>query len=180
MAAHIPFVRTEGASALTLQFHVARANPIHAALAEVPDVLLSVMGPDAYISPDWYVSADQVPTWNYVAVHLTGTARALDSSHIRGHVDALSAQFEAELLPKKPWTSGKMTEARRTGLLKAIVGIEMSVTSVEGSWKLSQNKSRADRIAVAQMLDWRNQHRARDMAELMKCSLREDVKKEGP
>ena len=178
VAAYLPFVQVENADRVLLQCHVARGNPIHAAIAKAPDVLLTIAGADAYVSPDWYLSPDQVPTWNYVSVQLTGHAHVLPAEHLRAHVDAVSAHFETQLLPKKPWTSEKMTAARLEAMLKAIVGIEIEVTSIEGAWKLSQNKSRGDRIAVAEMLRWRGSWQARGVSELMNAGLRAGAKEE--
>ena len=87
------------------------------------------------MSPDWYVSPDQVPTWLYQAVHLTGTVRILSDDELAEQIDTLSAKFENWLLPKKPWTSAKMTAARLEALKKAIVGLVMTVEEVEGSFQ---------------------------------------------
>jgi transcriptional regulator len=149
VAAHLPLlVKTAGGGRKHIECHVARANPIHEVIARAPDVLVTVMGPDAYVSPDWYVSADQVSTWNYVSVHLSGRARCRPSKTALGHVDDLSAVFENRLLPKKPWTSAKMTLARRTAMLAAVVGIEIEITGLEAQWKLGQHKSAADQAGV--------------------------------
>src|SRR5258706_7384512 len=131
VAAHVPFVVSPPAEDRRLAFHVARANPLHDILADNPQALIIVSGPDAYISPDWYVSVDQVPTWNYVSVHLTGTIRVIEQGDIRQHVDDLSAQFEDRLSGKKPWTSDKMTAAKRDAMLRAIVALEFSVQAIE-------------------------------------------------
>lgn len=148
VASHLPFEMSRDGGVTRAIFHVARPNPLHEIVARAPDVLLTVAGPDHYISPDWYVSEDQVPTWNYVSVHLAGSARVLDAGEMRGIVDRLSAQFEARLLPKKPWVSDKMTPTKRDAMLRAIVGIEMTVTKVEATWKLSQNKQPADQAGA--------------------------------
>lgn len=132
----------------TLALHVARANPLHEIVARSPSVTLICMGPDAYVTPDWYVSPDQVPTWNYVAVEVAGVARPMDPSRLRDHVDRLSEAFEARL-PKKPWTSDKMDPRRLSAMLAAIVGIEIAIESVSGAWKLGQHKKPEDRAGVA-------------------------------
>ena len=123
IAAHVPFLFDAGAGRLAL--HVARANPIHQLVEGNPRVLLTCTGPDAYVSPDWYVSGGQVPTWNYVAVHATGTAAIMDASMLRDHVDLLAAHFERRL-PKPPWTSAKMDPRRLAAMLNAIVGITLT------------------------------------------------------
>src|SRR3954470_205818 len=89
-------------------FHVARHNPLLKLADGATSWLLAVNGPDAYVSPDWYVSPDQVPTWLYQSVHLSGPVRPLSDEELSVQVDVLSEKFESRLLPKKPWTSGKM------------------------------------------------------------------------
>ena len=133
-------------------FHVARHNPLVKLAGGTSSWLLAVTGADAYVSPDWYVSPDQVPTWLYQVVHLTGTVRILSDDELAEQIDTLSAKFEDWLLPKQPWTSSKMTAARLDTLKKAIVGVVMSVEEVEGSFKLNQHKSDADHVAIASAL----------------------------
>src|SRR3954454_4394830 len=130
-------------------FHVARHNPLVTLAGGTSSWLLAVNGADAYVSPDWYVSPDQVPTWLYQAVHLTGTVRTLSDDELAEQIETLSAKFEDRLLPKNPWLSSKMTAGRLDALKKAIVGLVMTVEEIEGSFKLSQHKSEADFAAVA-------------------------------
>ena len=132
--------------------HVARQNPLVKLADGARSWLLAINGPDAYVSADWYVSPDQVPTWLYQSVHLTGTARRLSDDELAVQIDTLSAKFENWLLPKKPWTSAKMTAGRLEAMKKAIVGLVMTVDEVEGSFKLNQHKSEADYAAVAGVL----------------------------
>ncbi|NOU04826.1 MAG: FMN-binding negative transcriptional regulator [Hyphomicrobiaceae bacterium] len=180
-AVRVPFIVEHDASGATrIECHVARANPIHKIITAAPSVLLTIDGPDAYISPDWYIAEDQVPTWNYVSVHIAGEARLLPTEQIRGHVDRLSARFEADLLPKKPWLTDKMTEPKLRAMLSAIQVIEIAVTTVEASRKLSQNKNRTDRVAVSQMLRWRGGWRESEIAEFMDTTLRQDFQSEQP
>ncbi|WP_342722171.1 FMN-binding negative transcriptional regulator [Bradyrhizobium sp. B097] len=148
-------------------FHVARHNPL-VKLAHGGPWLLAVTGADAYVSPDWYVSPDQVPTWLYQAVHLTGPVRTLSDEELAVQIDVLSAKFEDRLLPKKPWVSGKMTAARLEAMKKAIVGFEMTVEEVEGSFKLNQHKSETDFAAVGNMLALQAEAGARNIAALMR------------
>jgi transcriptional regulator len=155
VASHLPFLVERTEHGARLECHVARANPLHEIIARAPNVLLTVQGPDAYVSPDWYIAKDQVPTWNYVSVHLSGVARVIPEAETLAHVDRLSAKFEAELAPKRPWMSAKMTPDKRAARLQAIVGLEIDIETIEGQWKLAQHKPRADRIEVERMLRWR-------------------------
>ena len=154
-AAHVPFLLAVDERPARIELHVARANPIHEVIARSGAVLLTVTGPDAYISADWYESSDQVSTWNYVSVHLAGTAQVMPADWTAEHVDRLTALNEARLLPKKPWTTAKMLPAKHQAMLKSIVGIEIAVTGVEGQWKLGQHKTPADQASVLKMLGWR-------------------------
>jgi transcriptional regulator len=149
-------------------FHVARHNPLVKLADGATPWVLAVTGADAYVTPDWYVSADQVPTWLYQAVHLTGPVRTLSDEELIVQVDALSAKFESRLAPKKPWTSGKMTPARFDAMRKAIVGLSMQVEDVEGSFKLNQHKSEADYAAVANGLAVMSDAGSQTIAQLMR------------
>jgi transcriptional regulator len=148
-------------------FHLARHNPL-IKLAGTSSWMLAVTGPDAYVSADWYVSPDQVPTWLYQAVHLTGPVRPLSDDELAVQIDTLSAKFENRLLPKKPWTSAKMTAGRLEAMKKAIVGLEMTVEEVEGSFKLNQHKSETDYAAVAGALASQTDAGAQQIAHLMR------------
>ncbi len=149
LAAHVPFlIAADGA---TVDLHLARSNPV--ARAALPaKALIAVGGPDAYISPDWYGVPDQVPTWNYVAVHLRGTLHALPVETLRDHLDALSARFEADLLPKKPWVSSKMADGVMDRMMRMIVPFRLIIEAVDGTWKLNQNKDATVRLAAAEAL----------------------------
>jgi len=129
-----------------------RSNPVARAASGPVAAVLAVQGPDGYISPDWYGIADQVPTWNYVAVHLRGSLHPAPPESLLAHLDAVSAHFEAGLLPKPPWKTAKMTGGVMDRMMRMIVPFRMAVTSVEGTWKLNQNKPADARLAAAGML----------------------------
>jgi transcriptional regulator len=148
-------------------FHVARHNPLAKLADGTTSWLLAVTGADAYVSPDWYVSPDQVPTWLYQVVHLTGTVRPLSDDELAVQIDTLSAKFEDWLLPKKPWTSSKMTAGRLDSLKKAIVGLVMTIEEIEGSFKLNQHKSDADHAAIASALVQRQDEAAQTIGKQM-------------
>lgn len=149
LAAHVPFLLSEDSTVAEL--HLARSNAIARAGLPAPAVMI-VTGPDAYISPDWYGAEDQVPTWNYVAVHLRGVLEPLPQEAMRGHVDALSAEHEARLLPKKPWVSDKMSEGVMPRMMRMILPFRLRIRSVAGTWKLNQNKTPEMRAAATDRL----------------------------
>jgi transcriptional regulator len=149
-------------------FHVARGNALAALADGQSSWLMAVNGADTYISPDWYASPDQVPTWLYQAVHLTGTVRAMDQRELGPHLDALSAKFESWLAPKPIWSSTKMTAGRLDAMKKAIVGLVMSVDEIEGSFKLNQHKSEVDHAAIATALASQPDPAAQQLARTMR------------
>jgi transcriptional regulator len=130
-----------------LQFHLPRRNRA-TPLIDGATVIASIAGPDAYVSPGWYAAADQVPTWNYVAVEAEGSVRRLDQEELIAHLDALSGEQERRLAPQPAWTRAKMSPGRFEAMLPAITGYELSVTQWRGTRKLSQNKPSADRSGV--------------------------------
>ena len=154
LVSHVPFVVADDGAAV--HAHLVRSNPIARHLqAEETAAVLAVSGPDSYISPDWYGAdaADQVPTWNYVAVHIRGTLRRRPDETLRAHLDALSARFESALRPKPPWTPAKVSPDQLSMLMRSIVPVALAVESVEGTWKLNQNKDDAVRLRAARHVE---------------------------
>ncbi|MEX5727789.1 transcriptional regulator [Rhodovulum iodosum] len=164
LASHVPFLLSEDGT--LLETHLVRSTPLARSLPA--PALMAVAGPDGYISPDWYGVPDQVPTWNYVAVHLRGTLEAAPPDTLRDLLDRQSALFEAGLAPKPPWTTAKMPEAAMERLMRAIVPCRMRVADVDGTWKLSQNKPPAARLGAAAGLDLAGPE-ARMLADLMRA-----------
>lgn len=159
--AHSPAVVRTGGGGLALDFHLSRSNALTATFAAGAPALAVSQGPDAYVSPDWYELADQVPTWNYVAVEAEGDVSPLDEAGLVALLDDLSAQEEARLAPKPPWTRGKMSPGRFEAMLRGIQGFRLQVRRLEGTFKLSQNKPPGERARVAEALA------ARPIARLM-------------
>ena len=162
-----------------LAFHLARQNGLIPLADGKTPWLMTVAGPDAYVSADWYASPDQVPTWLYKAVHLSGTVRLMPGDELATHLDALSEKFEGWLAPKPPWTTAKMTAGRLETMKRAITGLVMTVDEIEGSFKLNQHKSDADFAAVATALarqpDPGAQALAADMRALRTQAFTDDV-----
>jgi transcriptional regulator len=146
LVSHVPFrLDSTGARA---EMHLVRSNPI-ARLGEPVPALLAVTGPDAYISPDWYGIPDQVPTWNYLAVHLRGVLVPMEGDRLRAHLDWLSERFEADIPAKTPWTTAKMSGEAMERMMRQILPFELRVEKVDGTWKLGQNKPEAARQGAA-------------------------------
>ena len=151
LVAHAPFVLAEDGK--TADLHLMRSNPITRALKSPLPALITVSGPDAYISPDWYDAPDQVPTWNYVAVHLRGRLELLDQSDLPDLLKRQSAEFEARLTPKSPWLMDKVDDDALARMMRMICPLRFHVESVDGTWKLGQNKPDTARIGAANQLE---------------------------
>ncbi len=169
LAAHVPFLLGEGYADL----HLARSNALGRAVTAAGRLpaLIAISGPDCYVSPDWYGVADQVPTWNYVAVHLRGVLEPLPEATLHAMVDDLSAQHEARLLPKTPWVSTKMSEGVMERMLRMILPFRLHLTRVEGTWKLNQNKPPEVRSATVAALQAQTDPGAQAIADLMRDRL---------
>jgi transcriptional regulator len=152
-AVHVP-VLLDGQR---LGFHVSRGNAVHAALAGGAEALFIADGPHAYISPEWYGLADRVPTWSYVSVELNGPVRPIGDDGLVRLLDDMSAELEARLAPKPPWTRDKMTEGRFEAMLKAIAGFEMDIREWRGTSKIDQDKPVEVRDRIAQALNARGE-----------------------
>lgn len=150
MVSHVPFLLAPDAA--TLDLHLVRSNPITRATADTLPALIAVNGPDGYISPDWYQMEGQVPTWNYLAVHLVGRLERLPDAEMAPMLDRLSDHFEERLAPKPVWKTGKMKPEAMTRLLRMIVPFRFHVTEVRSTNKFSQNKPDAARLAAAEAL----------------------------
>ena len=147
---HVPFLldRTRGPFG-TLVGHVARANPVW---RDPRRSVLVFQGPQAYISPGWYASKREhgkvVPTWNYAVVHAQGTPVAVqEAAALLAIVKRLTDRHEAA--QAHPWQVDDAPPDYVARLLEAIVGIEVPLERLVGKWKVSQNRSTADREGVA-------------------------------
>jgi transcriptional regulator len=137
-----------------LRGHVARANPVWKSGEGA--ALAIFLGPHAYVSPNWYPSKAEtgkaVPTWNYITVHARGTVRWVqDGEWLRANVTALSQAHEAG--QPAPWQVSDAPASYVDGLLRAIVGFELTIESLQGKYKLSQNRDAADRAGVRDALE---------------------------
>lgn len=151
-ADHVPLMWD--AEARILRGHVARANPL-ARRAAGTAALAVFQGADAYVSPSWYASKAEhgkvVPTWNYAVVHAHGNLRAIDdAAWLRDFLGRLTERHESARAA--PWGVSDAPPDYIEQTLKAIVGIEIAVSELVGKWKVSQNRSAADREGVARGL----------------------------
>lgn len=158
--AHTPLLSTgDGA----VQFHIARGNALTRYL-DGGTALVTINGPDAYVSPRWYADRGTVPTWNYVSLELEGRVRRMGSEGLEGLLHALILRHEGRVGGEQ-WKAGETPPDMWRKLLGAIVGFELEVLAWRPTFKLSQNKSAAERAAIADGLE---QHGSPALAHLMR------------
>jgi len=149
VVAHAPIVPADAGA---VRFHLARPNRI-VPLLDGARVVLSIAGPDGYITPNWYADpAQQVPTWNYITVEIEGVARTIDEDGLVALLDRLAEIHEPRVAPENPWTRAKLDDARFRAMLRAIIGFEVTIETVRGTCKLGQNKQAEDRAGTIQGL----------------------------
>ncbi|HMI96020.1 MAG TPA: FMN-binding negative transcriptional regulator [Micropepsaceae bacterium] len=158
-----------------VRFHLARANPL-ADIEEGAELKLSIMGPHAYVSPDWYATPGQVPTWNYIAVEGLGRVRRLSDDGLKQLLFDLAAQEESALAPKPAWTTARVPPERLNVLLNAIVGFRLPFEMLEGKMKLSQNRNPEDRKAAIEGLTMRGDSASVAVAEAMRNALDQEIR----
>jgi transcriptional regulator len=148
-ATHLPVVIRETADHVVIRGHVAKANPHWRYLEQQASCMMIFHGPHAYVSTSNYTARENVPTWNYGAVHVYGTARVFASAEdIQGVLHELIGTFEAAY--GEQWAS--LSDAYRERMLSHIVGFEIAVSRIEGKLKLSQNRTREEQQNVIESL----------------------------
>ena len=169
-ATHLPLVVDDRDGVVTLTGHVAKPNP-HWHAFGADESLVIFNGPHAYVSPALYEKEESVPTWNYVAVHAYGIPRAISyedapermQAMLEGMIDQYDGAYQGQ------WQS--LSDKFRRGMMSGVVGFEMTVTRLEGKYKLSQNRSLADQHNVAQAMLERVDTVERAVGEIMQRRL---------
>jgi transcriptional regulator len=167
-ASHVPFVILRRDDRVIVQIHLTAKNPLVSLADGSRRFLLIISGDDAYVSNDWYASRDNVSTWLYEAVHLSGVAHLRERDDNRAHGDTLLAVSEARL-PKQPWDLTQMEPTKRETMLASIRVIDLVVDEIEGQSKLNQHKSDEDHVAVANQLARAEETGSRRLAERMRA-----------
>lgn len=175
-ADHVPLVLHAGlAPKGILRGHLAKGNPLCGAAGAAMPVLAVFQGPQAYVSPSWYASKAEhgkvVPTWNYAVVHAHGTLRfRTDPDWLMEHLAELTSRNERHRAA--PWAVTDAPPAYIARQLKGLVGIEIEVERLSGTWKLSQNKNERDRTGVERGLLGEGSQQAGDVSRLVERAAR--------
>jgi transcriptional regulator len=170
-ASHIPMVLEKDGSELgRLKCHVSRANHQWKEFSPEVEALAIFKGTDHYITPTWYVEKEEtgkvVPTWNYEVVHAYGNLRAIqDHDWLHAHVSSLTDIHEAT--SPEPWHVSDASADYIDSQIKGIVGLEFTITRLEGKWKVSQNRHERDHEGIYKGLDHLNTEASRAMKKLI-------------
>ena len=164
-ASHVPVVLRETGEQLVIRGHFAKANPHWRYLEKQAQCLTIFHGPHSYVSASNYTSRENVPTWNYGAVHVYGTARLYSSPEaLQGVLHELIATFEAAYAQQ--WDS--LDQAYRDRMLNHIVGFEITATRIEAKFKLSQNRTIDEQANVIVSLGGAEDTTVSDVAKMMR------------
>ena len=168
---HLPFVLdpARGPYGL-LRCHVARANTVWQSFSKTVPSVVVFHGPNAYVSPSWYPSKEDqgkvLPTWNYTVVHVHGIPTVVeDQAQLIGHLIELTDSQEKS--QPVPWQVGDAPADFITQMSRRIVGIEIPILRIFGKWKVSQNRSSADRVGVVAGLRGIDERPAQEIADLV-------------
>jgi transcriptional regulator len=166
-ASHLPMLlQADAGPQGTLVGHMARANPQWRDFDPSQEVLTIFQGPHAYVSPSWYETELSVPTWNYAVVHAYGTPRVIeDSAALYDILKAVVQMYEAPF--EQPWPFA-LPEDYVDKMMRAIVGFSISITRLEGKYKLSQNRPPEDQQRVVEALHRQGDELSTDTAALMR------------
>ena len=150
-ATHLPvFLEKKSEGAFILHGHLAKANPQWKQLAHAEEVLVVFQGPHAYISSSWYTH-ENVPTWNYLAVHVYGKARCIEGEELLHHLRSLVDRYETGR-PNRVQVE-TMTPSYLESQIRALVGFEIEIKEIHASAKLSQNRDDENYDRIIQKLE---------------------------
>ncbi|MDR4229124.1 FMN-binding negative transcriptional regulator [Bacillus mojavensis] len=172
IATHLPLQLIKEGDTYYITGHIAYGNPQWRTFEACEDVLVMFQGPHAYISSSWY-EKENVPTWNYQAVHVYGTASILNEEELKHDLTMLLQTYEKHR--KNPVLWDKLSPQLLESQLKGIVGFKMKVGEIQASYKLSQNRNEKDYMNIIDQLRNEGDSNSKQMAELMEKRLKDEI-----
>ncbi|MEC1751701.1 FMN-binding negative transcriptional regulator [Bacillus mojavensis] len=172
IATHLPLQLMKEGDTYYITGHIAYGNPQWRTFEACEDVLVMFQGPHAYISSSWY-EKENVPTWNYQAVHVYGTASILNEEELKHDLTMLLQKYEKHR--KNPVLWDKLSPQLLESQLKGIVGFKMKVGEIQASYKLSQNRNEEDYMNIIDQLRNEGDSNSKQMAELMEKRLKDEI-----
>ena len=164
IATHLPLQLMKEEDAYYITGHMAYGNPQWKTLETCEDVLVTFQGPHAYISSSWY-EQENVPTWNYQAVHVYGTAHILDEEELKQDLTRLLQKYEKHR--ENPVLWDKLSPSLLEKELKGIVGFKIKVGEIQAAYKLSQNRNETDYVNIIEQLQNEKNPDSTQIADLM-------------
>ena len=162
-ATHIPFILNDERTKLTS--HISRGNVQWKHFSPEKEVMVAFLGPDAYVSSSWY-NHENVPTWNYMAVHVYGHLRIIEGGELKASLEQMMDHFEAG--SDHPVSLDKMTPAYVEREVRGIVAFEITINQIDAVFKLSQNRDKEDYENIIAELNKKEDGKARKVAKEMK------------
>lgn len=164
IATHLPFQLVEEEEAYYVTGHMAYGNPQWRTFETTEEVLVMFQGPHAYISSSWY-EQENVPTWNYQAVHVYGTATILDEGELIQDLTKLLEKYEKQREDPVLWD--KLSPSLLEKEIKGIVGFKIKVGEIQAAYKLSQNRNENDYANIIEQLHNEENPDSKQLAEVM-------------
>jgi transcriptional regulator len=171
IATHLPLQLVKEGDTYYITGHVAYGNPQWRTFETCEDVLVMFQGPHAYISSSWY-KQENVPTWNYQAVHVYGTATILNEEELKQDLTKLLQKYEKHR--KNPILWDKLSPEVLEKQLKGIVGFKIKVQEIQAANKLSQNRNEDDYQNIVNKLYEEKDLNSQQMAQLMERKFKKD------
>jgi transcriptional regulator len=163
LATHIPLEFS--ADETKLIGHISRANPQWKNFVAASEVLVIFSGPHAYISSSWY-DHENVPTWNYIAVHVYGKVEIIEGEQLYQSLKHLVDKYEAG--STSPVSIEKMSPDYVRKSIQGLVGFEITINTIEAAYKLSQNRDKKNHGNIIRELENKADHGSREIAREMK------------
>lgn len=162
-ATHLPLMLSKDRTAL--HGHVSRANQQWRFFEQEREVMAIFNGPHTYISSSWY-DHENVPTWNYIAVHVYGIVRKIEGDQLIQALKELTDKYESK--SKNPVSIEKMSDGYVERSIKGLVGFEITITDIQAAWKLSQNRDKKNYLNIISELEQRSEGDDQRVADEMK------------
>jgi len=165
IATHLPLQLVKEEDTYYITGHMAYGNPQWRTFDTCEDVLVMFQGPHAYISSSWY-EQENVPTWNYQAVHVYGTATILNEEALKQDLTKLLEKYEKHR--ENPVLWDKLSPSLLEKEIKGIVGFKIKVQEILASYKLSQNRNEKDYQNIIDELSKEKDLNAKALLKIMK------------
>jgi transcriptional regulator len=165
LATHIPLEIREDEGKIYATGHIAYGNMQKKTLDNNSEVLLIFQGPHAYISSSWY-QGEEVPTWDYLAVHAYGTARIISGDELKSALGTMLKHYESHREDGRTWDTFDPELLKRE--MKGIVGFEIEITSIQGAAKMSQNRNETDYKSIVAELEKSHKQEEVQVAQWMR------------